>query len=120
LLKDVVSRPHTHFDVGGREPTAEEQTAIGAKLADNRALISGGEAPASPVKTKPLFPAAASAPETDCRRDWRIFNDDVKCYDPKHVWAADKALHSERYYYCQQKKNWGNGVVAPMCPERIK
>ena len=106
----------THLDVGGRTLTPDEQKDVDAQLAVDRAAITAHN-DASPATSGNRSPAGSKSPsnENDCARQWRLFNESARCFDPDHHFNADKANHPERYQYCMGMSI--KPVVAPFCPE---
>lgn len=91
-----------------------------ARLSADRAMLAASSSPAltAPGIKSPVA-AAPKPPESECARQWKVFNDDARCADPQHRFNAEKAAHPERFQYCRQPRNF-RGVVAPTCPEPIK
>lgn len=98
----------------------DEQKEVDARLAADRAKLRASSPPALTAPgIKPPAAAAPKAPQSECARQWKVFNDDARCWDPQHRFNADKAAHPERYEYCMKIGNF-KGVVAPTCPEPIR
>ena len=104
-------------DTHTRALTAEEQDAADAKLAESRAHLSSPAQATTPAPAAKPKAAPTAPPLSECAAQWKEYNDDVRCWDPRHIYGADRAAHPERYTYCMQMKHGANGMVAPMCPE---
>ncbi len=108
------------MDLDVRALSEDEQKDVDARLAAARTkLTASGPPPLAASGIKSPFAVVPKPPESECARQWKVFNDDEKCWDPQHRFNADKAAHPERYEYCMRGGST-KGVVAPTCPEPIK
>jgi len=108
------------LDIDARALSENEQKDVDARLAADRAkLTASSPSVLTAPGIKSPFAAAPKPPESECARQWKVFNDDERCWDPQHRFNADKAAHPERYEYCMKGGN-AKGVVAPTCPEPIR